>query len=208
MVRFKHRYLLCTLVFPTCDSLSHLPRLDLAPPSGESNLDDTPPRSSPPPPPTVTESALIHLLRESLSVNFGDVGAGEVGGTFSIKYLSPTTQTLILRVSREHYRTLWAALTLLRRVGGREVVVRVVHVSGTIRKVQHAAIALDRREILLSHRRQRLSSLNSAKRKSAIASQPEVKEKRTVQEGGGFAIDEVLESQLEKSEQAIMAIEA
>lgn len=48
----------------------------------------------------------------------------------TVKYLSPATQTLIVRVSREHLRTLWAALTLLRRVGGAEVIARVRHVSG------------------------------------------------------------------------------
>lgn len=37
---------------------------------------------------------------------------------------------MILRVSREHYRTLWASLTLLRRLGGQPVIVRVTHVSG------------------------------------------------------------------------------
>ncbi|GAA5842151.1 hypothetical protein JCM11251_006541 [Rhodosporidiobolus azoricus] len=143
MVRFKHRYLLVHLVFPA-------------------QLDTTSFTSSPsdltlPPTPALSESAIINLLRDSLSVNFGDVGAGEVGGTFSIKYLSPSTSTLILRVSREHYRTLWAALTLLRRIGGQEVVARVVHVSGTIRKIQHAAIAHDRSQILLSAKRSRLS---------------------------------------------------
>ena len=39
---------------------------------------------------------------------------------------------MILRVSREHHRTLWAALTLLRKVGGVECVARVVHVSGAL----------------------------------------------------------------------------
>lgn len=47
-----------------------------------------------------------------------------------VKYLSPHTNLLILRVSREHYRTLRAALTLLRRVGGHEVIARVLHVGG------------------------------------------------------------------------------
>jgi ribonuclease P/MRP protein subunit POP5 len=102
-----------------------------------------------------SESTIITLLRDSLSVNFGDVGAGEVGGTFSsqslhdtitcesrpvpellilraVKYLSPHTRTLIIRVSREHYRTLWAALTLLRRLGGHQVIARVLHVGGEL----------------------------------------------------------------------------
>ena len=49
-----------------------------------------------------------------------------------VKYLSPTTSTVIIRVAREHYRTLWAALTLLRKVGGHECIARVVHVSGKL----------------------------------------------------------------------------
>ncbi|GAA5871409.1 hypothetical protein JCM3774_005590 [Rhodotorula dairenensis] len=142
MVRFKHRYLLVHLVFP--DQLQ-LPSSSSAGPSAPST-----PTTTPTPQSTLTESSLIGLLRDSLSVNFGDVGAGEVGGTFSIKYLSPTTSTVIIRVSREHYRTLWAALTLLRKVGGHECVARVIHVSGTIRKTQHCAIAHDRTQILLA----------------------------------------------------------
>ncbi len=49
---------------------------------------------------------------------------------FAVKYLSSHTQILILRVAREHLRTIWAALTLLRRLGGAEVIARVLHVSG------------------------------------------------------------------------------
>lgn len=152
MVRFKHRYLLVHLVFP-----EQLPADAASTSTSTSTLP-----SSASPPPVVTESRLISLLRDSLSVNFGDVGAGEVGGTFSgpflifsdvnppspvthplfspldarprtpsaVKYLSPTTSTVILRVAREHYRTLWAALTLLRKVDNHECIARVLHVSG------------------------------------------------------------------------------
>ena len=84
MVRFKHRYLLVHLVFPD--------QLDLPSSSCSSSstsqpaLADSDTKSPPPPPPpqaSLTESGLIGLLRDSLSVNFGDIGAGEVGGTFS-----------------------------------------------------------------------------------------------------------------------------
>lgn len=47
-----------------------------------------------------------------------------------VKYLSPHTNLVIIRVSREHFRTLWAALTLLRKLAGEEVIARVLHVSG------------------------------------------------------------------------------
>jgi ribonuclease P/MRP protein subunit POP5 len=70
MVRFKHRYLLVHLIFP--NSLDN----PLSPSSSSSGAER-------PLPPTLNEAGLISLLRESLSVNFGDVGAGEVGGTFT-----------------------------------------------------------------------------------------------------------------------------
>ncbi len=82
MVRFKHRYLLVHLIFPqtlpnSLDSVD--PQLTQA---------DNLPR-----PPHLSESGLISLLRESLSANFGDVGAGEVGGAFSSKLNLPKPST-------------------------------------------------------------------------------------------------------------------
>ncbi|GAA6056239.1 hypothetical protein JCM3770_002103 [Rhodotorula araucariae] len=186
MVRFKHRYLVVSLLFPAA--------LALAP----AHDPDTPPYE----PPHLSEGAVISLLRDSLAVNFGDIGAGEVGGTFSIKYLSPSTSTLILRVAREHHRTLWAALTLLRKVGGQECVARVVHVSGTIRKTQHAAIAHDRAEILLAAARAR----TRARCRRALV------RKSGGKAGASVAEDDVLdretEARLRESEKRIVAIEA
>ncbi|GAA6006610.1 hypothetical protein JCM11491_003116 [Sporobolomyces phaffii] len=182
MVRFKHRYLLCELVFPTCGSLDYLA---------------SEPTSTTAAVPSISESAIIHLLRDSLSVNFGDVGSGEVGGTFSVKYLSPSTSTLILRVSREHYRTLWASLTLLRKVGGHPVVTRVTHVSGTIRKIQHRAIALDREHILRSHRKRLVERLGPQRRPADSS----------VGRSGDVEEDEV-EARLKDSRDKIMALEA
>ncbi|BGP52100.1 RNA-binding protein pop5 [Rhodotorula kratochvilovae] len=186
MVRFKHRYLLVSLVFPAALSPS------------------TPDADAPFEPPQLTEGSLITLLRDSLAVNSGDLGAGEVGGTFSIKYLSPSTSTLILRVSREHHRTLWAALTLLRKVGGVECVVRVVHVSGTIRKTQHAAIQHDRAEILLSASRARARRRAGLRGggKGAPASAP------PASAAEGDTLDTETEARLRESEARIAAMEA
>lgn len=74
MVRFKHRYLLVHLIFPQTlpNTLDQNPTPQTQPTDG-------------PRPPQLSESGLISLLRESLSANFGDVGAGEVGGAFSSK---------------------------------------------------------------------------------------------------------------------------
>ncbi|ORY88505.1 Rpp14/Pop5 family-domain-containing protein [Leucosporidium creatinivorum] len=180
MVRFKHRYLLLHLLFPTT----------LSNPLSDSNEEQQLPSA-----PTVNEAGLISLLRDSLSVNFGDVGAGEVGGSFGIKYLSPHTNILIIRVSREHYRTLWAALTLLRRIGGVEVIVRCLHVGGTIRKTQHAAIAYDRAEILEAAARRKRAERRRAK---AVPLGDDVVEE----------MDEGTKNLLEQSEKELMEMEA
>jgi hypothetical protein len=76
MVRFKHRYLLVHLVFPDQLQLPSPPSSSTSQPA-LANSDTKSPQAS------LTESGLIGLLRDSLSVNFGDIGAGEVGGTFS-----------------------------------------------------------------------------------------------------------------------------
>jgi ribonuclease P/MRP protein subunit POP5 len=54
----------------------------------------------------------------------------------TVKYFSPVTSTGIIKVSRAHYRMLWASLTFMKEVMGRGAVVSVVRVSGTIKKVQ------------------------------------------------------------------------
>ncbi|KAK4046448.1 RNA-binding protein pop5 [Microbotryomycetes sp. JL201] len=162
MVRFKHRYLLVELLFPGVIEYEHDIELARRGQQHDATLvsNDNPSVSAATPPDGVgflNESALMQTLRDSLAANFGDIGAGEVGGTFSIKYFSQQTHTAIIRVSRQHFRTLWAALTLLRALHGQPVIARVVHVGGTIRKTQHAAIALDRQKILKHAARTRMT---------------------------------------------------
>lgn len=68
-----------------------------------------------------------------------------------VKYLSHATSTFILRVSRDHYRLLWAALTFMNAVpvkNGKDCTFKVVRVSGTIRKVEEEAIRRARAMIL------------------------------------------------------------
>ena len=60
-----------------------------------------------------------------------------------MNYFSPTTSTAIIRVSRDHFRTLWAALSFITNLPnpwGTPCVMNVVRVSGTIRKAEEEAI--------------------------------------------------------------------
>ena len=100
---------------------------------------------------------VFNALKQSVLVNFGDTGWGEVGGSLAgaslpsvsrkphetsflslhaVKYFSPTTHLCIIRVARdEAARTTWAALVLLDRIGnndGNKVVPHVIHVSGAL----------------------------------------------------------------------------
>ncbi|PUU75349.1 Rpp14/Pop5 family-domain-containing protein [Tuber borchii] len=120
MVRYKARYLLITIYYPT----------EPTPSSSNPTLPFTHPSH-----PSLTKQSLSNLIRDSLALQFGDYGAG-AAGNMAVKYFSPATSTGIIKVSRAHYRMLWASLTFIKEVLGRGAVVTVVRVSGTIKKVQ------------------------------------------------------------------------
>jgi ribonuclease P/MRP protein subunit POP5 len=60
----------------------------------------------------------------------------------TVKYLSPATSTFIVRVARAQYRLVWAALSFMTHIpiDGTPCVVRVLRVSGTIRKAEEEAV--------------------------------------------------------------------
>ncbi|RAH50343.1 Rpp14/Pop5 family protein [Aspergillus brunneoviolaceus CBS 621.78] len=163
MVRIKHRYLLLDILYPdpttwprrhppastSSSSSSTIPQLQIHAPTSDA----------------LTPSLLAKLVREQVAELFGDWGVGRLGGAgaggVSVKYLSPATSTAIIRCPRASFRLVWMALTCLEAVpevdqagGGRNpaltrrCVVRVVRVSGTMRKAEEEAIRRARREVL------------------------------------------------------------
>lgn len=160
MVRLKHRYLLINILYP-----------GEADKSGIRAKDDVPAvvQFHAPTSDALTAGKLAGAIKDGVSDLFGDYGAGMVAGSLqstgfpylsktiyiyivdrfrltcarTVKYLSPATSTAIVRVSRAHYRLVWAALTYLGRLPhpvNRECVIQVVRVSGTIRKSEEEAI--------------------------------------------------------------------
>ncbi|KAL1919116.1 uncharacterized protein VTP21DRAFT_2498 [Calcarisporiella thermophila] len=91
---------------------------------------------------------LIGMIKDAVLHNFGDYGQGCVQSSLSIKYFSAHTNIGILRVSRDHFRMAWGALTFIKQICGRQCMIRVIHNGGTIKKCQHAAIEYDREQIL------------------------------------------------------------
>lgn len=140
MVRIKHRYLLVEILYPTPSTTTYgteIPNTVLfhAPTSSH-----------------ITSSTLLHLLRLQISLLFGDYGSGVLAAGLAVKYFSSATSTAIIRCPRAHYRLAWAALTFVtelpgvnKGVAGKECVLRVVRVSGTIKKVEEEAVRRARR---------------------------------------------------------------
>lgn len=155
MVRLKDRYLLVNIIYT-----------DVPPGLAKGPVPDLLLYNQP----TTNElrpQQLLKGIRSEVAALFGDCGSGAIDRSLqgkmqqkkqkkssvrakhktltdaAVKYLSTATSTFILRVSRAHYRLVWAALSFMNRVpvwDGRPCVFRVVRVSGTVRKVEEEAI--------------------------------------------------------------------
>ncbi|KAI6099788.1 hypothetical protein EDD17DRAFT_1781158 [Pisolithus thermaeus] len=120
MVRFKNRWFLVEFITVSTES-SQQPSLD--------------------------NKQIYSALRQSVVSNFGDTGWGAVGTSLTVKYFSPTTNICIIRVARDEHKLAWGAITLLTSVNGVRIIPHVVHVSGTIKHTQLAAIKHNREVI-------------------------------------------------------------
>ena len=125
MVRLKHRWLLFEILYPNESSATPL--------SATSQ--------------TVTTKLLADILRQQISYNFGDHGSGLVSASLSIRYFSAATSTGIIRIARDHYRIVWAALTFIRDLAGRECVITVRRVSGTVKKAEEEILRRDKQAL-------------------------------------------------------------
>lgn len=90
---------------------------------------------------------MSHLIRASISRNFGDLAFGQIVSSFAIKLWSPTLSLCLVRCGRDHVRTVWGAITLISSLSMdrhqvREPSIRfnVIHVGGTIRSCQPSAV--------------------------------------------------------------------
>jgi ribonuclease P/MRP protein subunit POP5 len=153
MVRVKFRYLVCQILYPS-------PTATTPSTSSSTSSSSLPPTLQiyAPTPDAFHSGALIRHVRDAVADLYGDYGSGMVSSSLKgtpslsrppfapqtnilsllVPYFSPSTSTFILRCPRDHYALVWAALTLttsLPRVEAR-VVIRVVRVSGTIRKAE------------------------------------------------------------------------
>ncbi|KAL1879766.1 RNA-binding protein pop5 [Diaporthe australafricana] len=141
MVRIKERYLLVNIVYP-----------EAAQGQAKANLPDLLVYNQPTAN-TCNGRLIQYAIKAQVTDLFGDYGAGAVERSLRVKYLSNATSTCIIQCSREHYRLVWAALTMMKHVPtkqgpGLPCIFRVVRVSGTIKKVEEEAIRRAKQLIL------------------------------------------------------------
>lgn len=114
MVRFKNRYILAELVWR------------------DRKIDES-----------FGEAAILQVLRDSIEVNFGDFGLGQALSSLQVKYYNCYTQLCVIRCSRDGYRQVWAAMTMVTDINHRAVLLRLLHLSGTIGCCKEMAMKLN-----------------------------------------------------------------
>ncbi|KAK0356091.1 RNA-binding protein pop5 [Friedmanniomyces endolithicus] len=137
MVRIKHRYLLVNILYPDAKYSQLRPAT-----KGDDDVPYTV-QFRRPSPDQMNGGLLMRLIRDGVVELFGDYGSGKIAGSLQVKYFSAATSTAIIRVSREHCRLVWSALTFATRLPrpvDQPCVIQVVRVSGTIRKAEEEAI--------------------------------------------------------------------
>ncbi|KAI8352639.1 hypothetical protein B0O80DRAFT_453557 [Mortierella sp. GBAus27b] len=155
MVRFKNRYLLFEIVYAdtplgwTSIPATTIQEAETSDQSGgpqRNPFGDTGRKNCRLPP--LSSKDLLYAIKESITENFGDYGAGTTQRPLSLKYFSPYTSIGILRISREETHTAWGALTLIRELKGKPCIIKILHTSGTIRNCQLMTIKYDRDRIM------------------------------------------------------------
>ncbi|KAF9585546.1 hypothetical protein BGW38_001884 [Lunasporangiospora selenospora] len=159
MVRFKNRYLLFEIIY------SNTPLGWTSIPAATStakevaNLTDGPDQTPfgdtgrnqyrlPP----LSNRDLVNAIKDSISENFGDYGAGLIGKHMILKYFSSHTNIGIFRVARDDMHVLWGALTFITVLNGNSCMIKVLHTAGTISHCQLMSIQYDRDRILFLRR--------------------------------------------------------
>ncbi|KAI8942683.1 hypothetical protein NX059_000733 [Plenodomus lindquistii] len=136
MVRVKFRYLVVNFLYPQ-------------PSTTAKNGKNAPPlpdlvQIHSPTPDALHQGSIMRMVRDGVEELYGDYGAGMISAGLKVNYFSPSTSTAIIRCPRDHYAMVWAALTFITHLPTKPVeipvVIRVLRVSGTIKKAEEEVI--------------------------------------------------------------------
>jgi len=94
--------------------------------------------------PSFQSWSLQHALKEAMLSHFGEYGYGRVSNSLQVRYLNALTSTAILRIARDDSRCMAAILAFLTKIRDKSLLIRTIHVGGTIRSCQKECIKLQR----------------------------------------------------------------
>ncbi|XP_013383298.1 ribonuclease P/MRP protein subunit POP5 [Lingula anatina] len=110
-----------------------------------------------------TERLVFKAVQKEVQDLHGDYGQGVLMGSFSVSYLNPDTNMVMIRAGRDYHRLVGSALPLVKKIGHQEAFLRTIHLGGTIRSCQ---------KFLIKHNKQFVKSATEG----VDVADPEVKE--------------------------------
>ena len=131
MVRLKQRYILFDILTPPTSVIPSSPEDTLVALCQAS-------------PASITPKLISQVIRKLIQDNYGDFGLGMASMLVAVKYFNNRTSLGIIRCSRQSFPLVMASLTLTERIADHPVLIRCVHVSGTIKKCEEFAIQKNR----------------------------------------------------------------
>ena len=85
-----------------------------------------------------SEQLVDKILKET-NFLFGDEGFGKLKINFQLKYHNEITNLVIIRVSREYLNIIQTVLFMITNIDSKDVRLKILHVSGTIKKIEERA---------------------------------------------------------------------
>lgn len=176
MVRFKNRYLLVQLI-PVFSEHAFEEQQPLKRRRLTANSQDSEAQAELRVP-SVSASSIASHVRSAIDANFGTIGAAANTLALSVKYCNNITRMAIIRCAREHESMVRSSIVLSASWPSRpdaantkdenlKCIWMVIHVAGTMRSCQAAAIAHGVREInrliRLETDEKKLADLNGVK---------------------------------------------
>lgn len=142
MVRLKHRYILFDVLYPPSRGTKEFANFSSSSQTALLSLHRMSPSG-------IDQKVILQAIRKVIQDQYGEYGSGLAGSSIVMKYFSSKTSTGIIRCGRLTVNYVVAALALLSKLGDQDVIVRCVHISGTIRKCEDYSIQRSR-ELMLS----------------------------------------------------------
>ncbi|KAF9600699.1 hypothetical protein IFM89_011370 [Coptis chinensis] len=91
----------------------------------------------------VTSYNVTKAVKDSILLNFGECGLATTMGSFSVTYVNPITKLCIMRVSRETFQNVWAAITMVRIIGNCPVTFNLLDSTGSLKVLKSTALKCD-----------------------------------------------------------------